>query len=157
MYSKTNKMNVMKKIISYAACLMIVTSVAAAPGSKLVQAFNETFPNAKNVKWSDDKAGYFVSFYQNENLEKILYNKEGEFVCSWKYSDGKELPVNIVMTLNKKYDQAKIIGVTELTTQGNVTYDIKLNKGDKLYAVIIQSDGTITKEQKFDYQATQND
>jgi hypothetical protein len=152
MYSKTNKMNVMKKIISYAACLMIVTSVAAAPGSKLVQTFNETFPNAKNVKWSDDKAGYFVSFYLNENLEKILYNKDGEFVSSWKYSDGKELPVNIVMTLNKKYNQGKIIGVTELDTQENTNYEVKLTKGTKLYSVTLSADGAVLKEDSFKYQ-----
>jgi hypothetical protein len=152
MYSKTNKMNVMKKIISYAACLLIVTSVAAAPGSKLVQTFNETFPNAKNVKWSDDKAGYFVSFYLNENLEKILYNKDGEFVSSWKYSDGKELPVNIVMTLNKKYNQGKIIGVTELDTQENTNYEVKLTKGTKLYSVTLSADGAVLKEDSFKYQ-----
>jgi len=146
----------MKKIISYAASLLIVISVAAAPSSKIIQSFNATFPNAKNVKWMDDKEGYFVSFYQDNNFEKVLYNKEGDFVCSWRYSEGKDLPTNILMILNKKYNADKIIGVTELTTQGNVTYDIKLNKGDKLYAVIMQSDGTITKEQKFDYQATQN-
>src|ERR1700759_3888918 len=95
---------VMKKILSYVACLLIVTSVAAAPSSKILQAFNATFPNAKNVKWSDDKADYFVSFYQNENFEKVLYSKEGDFVCSWKDSDGKDLPTNISMTLNKKYN-----------------------------------------------------
>ncbi len=76
----------MKKIISYAACMMIVISVAATPTSKILKAFNETFPNASNIKWSDDKEGYFVSFTQNGNFEKVLYSKEGNFVCSWKYS-----------------------------------------------------------------------
>jgi len=52
-------------MILYAACVLIVASVAAAPGSKLVERFNQTFPNAKNVKWLDDKDGYFVSFTQN--------------------------------------------------------------------------------------------
>ena len=45
----------MKKIISYAACMMMVISVAATPTSKILKAFNETFPNASNIKWSDDK------------------------------------------------------------------------------------------------------
>ena len=143
---------VMKKILSYVACLLIVTSVAAAPSSKILQAFNATFPNAKNVKWSDDKADYFVSFYQNENFEKVLYSKEGDFVCSWKDSDGKDLPTNISMTLNKKYNADKILGVTEVTNQNNVSYEIKLTKGDKMYAVTMLSDGSISKEQKFDYQ-----
>lgn len=139
----------MKKIISYAACFFIVLSVAAAPGTKLIQAFNQTFPNAENVKWHDDKAGYFVSFYQNKNFEKVLYNKEGDFVSSWKYTDGTELPTNIVMTLNKKYSENKILGVTELTTQNGINYEIKITKGAKLYSVNMLTDGTITKEEKY--------
>ena len=148
----------MKKVISYLAASIVnrYLPLLQLQVQKSLQSFNATFPNAKNVKWMDDKDGYFVSFYQDDNFEKVLYNKEGDFVCSWRYSEGKDLPTNILMILNKKYNADKIIGVTELTTQGNVTYDIKLNKGDKLYAVIMQSDGTITKEQKFDYQAPQN-
>ena len=60
----------MKKIISYAACMMMVISVAASPASKILKLFNETFPNANNVKWSDDKAGYFVSFYTKWKFRK---------------------------------------------------------------------------------------
>ncbi len=144
----------MKKIISYAACLFIVTAVAAAPGSKLIESFNQTFPNAKNVKWSDDKAGYFVSFNQNENFEKVLYNKQGEFVCSWKYSNGKELPTLIAMALNKNYSDSKVFGVTELTTPDKVVYDIKLNNGSKWYCVTALADGTITKEKEFNQNIT---
>jgi hypothetical protein len=146
----------MKKIISYAASLLIIFSVAAAPGSKLIQAFNQTFPNAENVKWNDDKAGYFVSFYQNGNFEKVLYNKEGEFVCSWKYTSGKELPINIVMSLNKKYSDNKILGVTELTTQNGISYEIKVSKGTKLYALNASADGSITKEEKYINQDANN-
>ena len=98
----------MKRAIVYAACIFIVSTAAAAPGSKLVQRFNETFPNAKNVKWSDDKAGYYVSFYQNEDFKKVFYNKEGDFVCSWRYSNGDQLPTNIIMKLNKKYGYKKM-------------------------------------------------
>jgi hypothetical protein len=142
----------MKKIIALAASLLVIISVNAAPDSELVERFKSTFPNAQNVKWNEDKAGYFVSFYQGENFEKAYYNKDGDFICSWKYSDGKQLPTNIVMTLNKKYTDAKLIGVTELTTQNSMTYEIKLSRGSKLYSVNILPDGNIVKEEKFNYQ-----
>lgn len=141
----------MKRIISYAASFLIISSVIAAPGSKLIEQFKSAFPNAQNVKWSDEKGGHFVSFYQNGNLEKIFYNKDGDFVCSWKYSDGKGLPTNIAVMLNKKYSEGKIVGVTELTTQESMIYEVKLLKGSKLYSLNISSDGTITKEKKFSY------
>jgi hypothetical protein len=139
----------MKRAIVYAACIFIVSTAAAAPGSKLVQRFNETFPNAKNVKWIDDKAGYFVSFSQNGNYNKVFYNKDGNFVYSLKYFSGDALPVNIIMTLNDKYDAAKIIGVTELTTENNTVYSVKLSKEDKLYCLDLLADGTIIKEENF--------
>lgn len=138
----------MKKIISYAAAFLITVSVAAAPGSTLLEKFKTTFPNAENVKWNDDKAGYFASFYQNGNFTKVYYNKAGDFVCSWKYSDGSELPTNIVMMLNKKYSGYKIIGVTELTAQNSINYEVKFSKGTKLYSLMILPDGSVTKEEK---------
>jgi hypothetical protein len=141
----------MKKVIAYlAACILIVSSVAAAaPGSKLMQKFNETFPNAKDVKWKDDEAGYFASFTQNGNYNKVFYDKNGEFVYSLKYSNGDGLPVNILMTLNKKYEGSKIIGVTEVTTSNNTIYNVKLSKEEKLYCLNLLTDGTITKEESF--------
>jgi hypothetical protein len=141
----------MKKMILYVACVFIVASAAAAPGSKLVERFNETFPNAKNVKWLDDKDGYFVSFTQSENFIKAFYNKSGEFVYSLKYLSNLELPVNIRMVLNKSFGESKVIGVTEVATPNNTAYDVKLVKGDKLYCLDILADGTITKEEKFNY------
>ena len=142
----------MKKIlISCATGLLMALSVAAAPGSKLIEQFKTTFPNAQNVKWNETETGYAVGFYQNGNFEKIMYNKYGDFVCSWKYSYGEELPVNIVMLLNKKIGQGKIKGVTEIANQDGTTYDIKIAKGDKLYCLNISADGSINSQEKFDY------
>ena len=140
----------MKKAIAYlATCILIVSSIAAAPGSKILQRFNETFPNAKNVKWIDDKDGYFVSFSQNENYNKVFYNKDGDFVYSLKYSNGDQLPTNIAMALNKKFGETKMLGVTEVTTQTNTVYNVKLSKDEKLYCLNILTDGTIVKQEDF--------
>ena len=140
----------MKKAIVYAACVLIVsTAAAAAPGSKLIKNFNQTFPNAKNVMWRDDAAGYFVSFTQNGNYNKVFYNKEGSFVYSLKYFNSDGLPVGITMELNKKFEASKIAGVTELTTENNTVYNIKLTKGDKLYCLDVLTDGTIVKQEEF--------
>ena len=145
----------MKKIISHVAGILITSSVVATPTSKVLEQFKRTFPNAENVKWSDGSDDYSVSFFSNKCFEKVLYNKEGDFVCSWKYSDGKELPTNILMLLNKKYGgDTKMVGVTELTEQDNTVYDIKFTKGSKLYQIDVSPDGDITKEQKYTNQDT---
>jgi hypothetical protein len=140
----------MKKAILYVACILIVFSAAAAaPGSKLLQRFNETFPNAQNITWRDDTKGYFVSFTQSGNYNKAFYNKDGEFVYSLKYFYGDELPTNIVMVLNNEFSQAKILGVTEVTTQNKTFYNVKLSKEDRLYCLDILSDGSIANQENF--------
>lgn len=145
----------MKKIISYVVSILITGSVVAAPTSKVLDEFKKTFPNAENIKWNDGSDGYSVSFYSNKCFEKVMYSKQGDFVCSWRYSDGKELPTNIVILLNKKYgNDTKMVGVTELTLQEDTEYNIKFMKGSKLYAIDVSPDGTITKEQKFTNQNT---
>lgn len=139
----------MKKFISYVASLLITISVAAAsPSSALIQSFNAAFPNAGNVKWHDEKNGYSVSFNQNGNFEKVVYDKKGDFVCSWKYSDGKDLPTALMLKLQKKYNDNKIIGVTEFADTDNVLYEVKLTKGDALYSVKAASDGRITSSER---------
>jgi hypothetical protein len=140
----------MKKVFLYVAtCVIIGSSFAAAPGSKVLNRFNETFPNAKNVKWVDNKEGYFVSFYQNNNFNKVFYNKAGNFVYSLKYSNSDALPTNIAMAVREKFEGANILGVTEATTQTNTVYNIKLSKGEKIYCVDLLPDGTVAKQEEF--------
>ena len=129
--------------------MLIVLSVAAAPDSKLVKLFNETFPDAKNVKWYDNKAGHFVYFTQNGYSERALFSKSGEFVCSWKYGDEKILPTNIMMILNKKYKDANVLGAIEYTEGENLIYEVKLSSGATWNSVKILPDGTITSEEKY--------
>jgi len=140
----------MKKVIVYfVTCLLVVSSVAAAPGSKILQKFNETFPNAQNVKWRDDKAGYFVSFTQNGDFNKVFYNTDGNFVYALKYCSINGLPNNIVMKLNEKYGDSKILGVTEVTTPDKMFYRINLSKNNKLHVLNISADASITKAEVY--------
>lgn len=147
----------MKKIIAYViACVMIASSVNAMPGSGVVQKFNATFPNAKNVKWTDDKGGYFVSFMQNGNFNKVFYNKKGNFEYALKYCSVDGLPNNIAMGLNKQFGESKILGVTEVTTPDKIYYGINLSKDSKLHILKVASDGSITNEEVYDDAASIN-
>lgn len=139
----------MKKIVVCAAVLCMAFSAMAAPGSKLIQKFKETFPNAENVKWSDDAKGYYVSFHQHGNFEKVFYNKEGDFICSWRYTDGSDLPTNILLQLKHKFGESAINGVTELTREEGTVYEIKLSTKDKWYSVQVTSDGNFADIKKY--------
>ena len=136
-------------MVSYVACMLIVLWVAATPDSKTIRLFNQTFPNAQHVKWYDNTAGYYAYFTQNGYSERALYDKDGDFVCSWKYGDEKILPTNIIMTINKKYQDSKIIGAIEYTEGENMSYEVKVSKGANWYCVRLLPDGTIAREEKY--------
>ena len=139
----------MKRIFVFAASILItVSAMAAAPNSKVIKSFSETFPNAANVKWNDESNGYSVSFTQNGNLEKIFYSKHGNFVCSWKYNDGKQLPTNLTVALQQNYKNSNIIGVTEFTNDQSVIYEVKLSSNDDIYSVKSSADGNIISSDK---------
>lgn len=145
---QTNKKSIMKKIISYAASLLITISVAASPGSNIIKSFTATFPNAVNVKWSEDGKNFAVSFTQNGNLEKVMYSKKGDFICSWKYNDGKQLPTNLTVNLQRQYNNSSVIGATEFTNDQAVIFDVKLSSDDNVYSVKASADGQIISSEK---------
>lgn len=148
----------MKKVIVYAATFILLASSAYAspvsvnttPGSKVLEHFNAVFPNAKNVKWIDDKAGYFVNFTQDGDLNKVFYNTAGNYVYSLKYISADGLPVNIAVQLHKLFNGSKILGVTEITEQDKLFYNVKLGNTNKLYSVNILADGSILKKDVYD-------
>ncbi|MBS1747331.1 MAG: hypothetical protein JST21_14275 [Bacteroidetes bacterium] len=141
----------MKKAILYAVCIFLATSAFATegPAATLVQKFNTTFPNAKNIKWREVKDGFFVSFSQADNFSKVLYDADGNFVYSLKYAGADDLPTNVLMVLNKKFGEYKNLGVTEATTQDRTFYNVKLSKDDKMYSMDVSSDGIISKLQSY--------
>ena len=139
----------MKRIFVYAASILItVSAAAAAPSAKVIQSFTQTFPNASNIKWNDESNGYSVSFSQDGNLQKMFYNKRGNFVCSWKYNDGKQLPTNLAVALQQNYKNSNIIGVTEFSNNEGVMYEVKLSSNDDMYAVKSSADGNIISSEK---------
>ncbi len=139
----------MKKIFVYAASILITVSAsAAAPTSKVVKSFSETFPNATNVKWNDESNGYSVSFAQDGNLQKIFYSKHGNFKCSWKYNDGKHLPANLTVALQQNYKNSNIIGVTEFANTLGAVYEVKLSSNNDVYSVMSSADGNIISSEK---------
>lgn len=148
---KNTKTNFMKKAILYAACIFLATSAFATegPGSTLLQKFNTTFPNAKNINWREAKDGFFVSFSQSGNFIKVLYDADGDFVYSLKYADADDLPTNVLMAINKKFGEYKNLGVTEATTQNGTFYNVKISKDNKMYSMNVSSDGTISKLESF--------
>jgi len=139
----------MKKIIIAAAAILFTSvSFAAEPTQKVLDAFKKTFEQAKDVTWQDVDNKYEANFSQNNITFRIMYDQEGNVVKSIRYYYGPTLPIFIQAKLAKKYDGKTVFGVTEISTDSELTYYIILE--DKSTWTHVQSDafGNMYTEKK---------
>jgi hypothetical protein len=142
-----------KKLILACCFLTLSAGVFAATdgniSDKLLQAFHKTFPDAQQVKWAETEDRYLVNFKQGEILTKVEYDKDGNFLNSLRYYSEKNLPVNILCRLQKKYADKKVFGVTEVTSEASVEYYIKLEDAENWITVKSNVDGIMQVVEKY--------
>jgi hypothetical protein len=135
-------------------CLLTVsTGLFANDGfivsEKLLQTFKNTFPDADQVRWQESPDKYSVDFRQNGVLTKIDYDRDGNFVSSLRYYTEKNLPINILCRLQKKYSDKKVFGVTEVTTDSMVEYFIKLEDQNNWLTIRSDAEGNMQPFEKY--------
>lgn len=142
-----------KQLLTLSFLLFVSAGAFAFDGfvisEKLLQSFKQTFPNAQEVKWLETGEKYIVNFKENGILTKIDYDKDGNFVSSLRYYSEKNLPLNILTKLQKKYADKKIFGVTEMTSDSNVDYYIKMEDDKNWITVKSNADGNFQVVEKY--------
>ena len=142
-----------KFLFAFACLLSVSAGVFASDGftisEKILASFKQTFPNAEQVKWMEQPDKYVVNFKENGILTKIEYDMDGNFVSSLRYYTEKNLPVNIICKLQKKYADKKVFGVTEMTTDAAVEYYIKLEDATNWITVKSNADGNLQVVEKY--------
>lgn len=132
----------MKKMIYSAILLIGLTATAAAtpePGEKVLKAFNETFTKAENVVWEEfENKNCQANFKQDEIVVKAMFDSEGNLLETIRYYGEKTLPPNIINKLKKKYASKEVFGVTEITSETEVSYYITLK--DQKSWLVLKSD-----------------
>jgi len=129
----------MKKIFIIAAALFIGhSSFAADPTQKVLEAFNKTFNNAKDVTWNEIDDTYEANFSHNDVSLRVLYDGEGNILKSIRYYKAQGLPIFLQAKLAKKYEGKKIFGVTETTSSEDLNYYIILEDAENW--IHVQSD-----------------
>lgn len=139
----------MKKIIMFIAVALYGSfSFAGDPTPKVLDAFNKTFKMAKNVTWNEYNNQFEVKFTQNDIRLSVVYDRNGYVVKTIRYYFEESLPILIRSKVSKKYNDASIFGVTEVSTQDNVSYNIVLQ--DDKHWIFVNSDsfGNLITEKK---------
>ena len=143
----------MKKIISAAFALLIGFHSFAWNGPDvqklLEQSFEQSFPNAEHVSWSNDADGYTVSFTVKSILTRISYDKKGNFTSSLRSYTGQMLPFFITNLLKQKYPKDQIYGVTEITSPNAINYFVKLEGPKNWITVQVDNEGNNMVVEKY--------
>lgn len=143
----------MKRIIYLAFLLTGFVAVAApAPSDineKVLQAFKQTFTAAQNVTWHEYD-GYTQANFDVEKVQvRAQYASDGKLIRTIRYYSEKELLPNIVARLKKKYANKEIAGVTESSSDDEVSFVINLKDATHWYIVTTDVYGNAQHIEKF--------
>lgn len=132
----------MKKILFGIVLLVSTASFAANPpvDEKISKIFRETFPHVNNAKWYEYETFYEVLFQSNEVACRVKYDLDGKVISVRRDYYEKDLPLFIKVKLKEKYTNKAIFGVTEITSEEGVTYNIILQ--DEKHWTTIKSDAS---------------
>lgn len=141
----------MKKILLSAAIVFSFSFSAMAddPSQKVLDAFNKTFPHVKDVAWTESEQSYEVKFKQNEILSKVTYDKSGNIVKTLRYYYEQNLPLLVLSKVKNKFNDKKIYGVTEESSDEGTFYHIILEDEKHWINITADSYGGIKVDKKF--------
>ena len=143
----------MKRIIYLAFLLTgFVATAIASPSEvneKILKAFSETFTAAQNVTWQEYEDYSQANFSIDKVQVRAQFAEDGRLIRTLRYYSERELLPNIVARLKKKYTGKEIAGVTESSSDDEVSFVINVKDENNWY--IIKSDvyGNLQQTDKF--------
>ena len=143
----------MKRIIYLAFLLTGFVAVAAPTPSdineKVLQAFKQTFTAAQNVTWHQYEDYTQANFEVEKMQVRAQYAEDGSLIRTIRYYSEKELLPNIVAKLKKKYGNKEITGVTESSSEDEVSFVINIKDENNWYIVKTDVYGNTQQTDKY--------
>lgn len=141
----------MKKILLTAATAFFSLFIFANEpvNEKVLQAFNQSFKNVKEVIWHEYGDHYEVKFKQNEIRSRVSYDADGNILKAIRYYTADGLPIFVRAKLESKYKGKKVFGVTEVASNDELKYHIVLEDEKTWTHVEGDSFGNMITTKKF--------
>ena len=140
----------MKKTMLFAAGLMISLAACAQKvketdvPSVVKEAFQNSYKDAKEVKWEKEGANFEAEFEIGETDQSVVYDASGKLIETETEIKADELPAAAKDYIAKNYKGAKIKEAAKITdARGTVTYEAEIKDKD----LIFDSTGKFIKEE----------
>jgi hypothetical protein len=142
----------MKKLLFILVCLLVITGTSrlyATPDAALIKSFHIVFPGAENTTWHEDEDGYLAHFNQSEVTLKARYNKQGNLIYVMRYyADENILPLNVLLSVKKKYPGKKVYGITEYSGTSGIVYNIRMEDELNWYDIKATMTGKVHMQER---------
>jgi len=142
----------MKKLIIFTCLFAALSATASNPpevSEKVLKAFNETFMKATEVVWYEVQNLYEASFKQSEVISRAIYDQDGNLLRTTRYYSQENLPINILTKLQKRFAGKSVYGITELSTDDEVSYHITMQDEKNWYIIKADNWGGLELEKKY--------
>lgn len=142
----------MKKLIIFTCLFAALSATASNPpevSEKVLKAFSETFMKATEVVWHEVQNLYEASFKQSEVISRAIYDQDGNLLRTTRYYSQENLPINILTKLQKRFAGKSVYGVTELSTDDEVSYHITMQDEKNWYIIKADNWGYLELEKKY--------
>jgi Protein of unknown function (DUF2874). len=120
---------------------LLVTKSVKAGDEKvspvIANAFQRSFNNVKEVKWSEANGLYKAEFVYNNQYMTSYFNGDGELIANSKHISSESLPSRLQASLKKYMDQYWISDLFSVSTEEGTVYYVTLKSGDE--EVMLQS------------------
>jgi hypothetical protein len=137
----------MKKIFVSVSLLLTagLSSVFAGndqnPDRKVLEGFNQEFARAEYVTWSKQDDFDKATFLLGGNRVVAFFNQEGKLEGSAREIDFTQLPLVIMIAVEKRFTNAEIYKVTEISNENGTSYRLELEANNKKYKIKADQDG----------------
>jgi hypothetical protein len=142
----------MKKILLASLLFAAIITQAATPpevNEKILKAFKQTFSYAEDVVWQEKDNSYMVNFWQGEINIRARYDEQGKLLGTIRYYYEKQLPPSVLARVKNKYSGKSIFGVTEVSSEEEISYFITLRDDKNWYTVKSDAFGNLQQTDKF--------
>ena len=104
--------------------------------SRAVRNFEKSYRGVTNAQWFEMKYGFTASFKLDGDVNRIYYDKRGNWIATIKCYDEKKMPHDVRATVKSIYYDYRITSVDEIRT------------GDKIVYLVHMQDATTWKNVK---------
>jgi hypothetical protein len=142
----------MKKLVYLAVLLISLSASAATPpeiNEKVLKAFKTTFTDAQDVTWKELENTCQANFKLSDIQVRAMYDNEGNLIETIRYYGEKTLPPNILARLKKRYSGKDIFGITEISSENEVTFHITMKDEKNWYVVKSDPYANLQQTDKF--------